>query len=293
MNILLKYLFLITLTSLILTNINCEDSLSATIPSYIEIQKFNYDGNSSTTPPHNLEHESVNISDAWVTMNGNSLGVFEIPCTIPILEDGLHSFDISPGIKVNGIAGTRIKYPFYKKYEKEITLERNSTNLLNPVTSYTDNTNYIYRNEGKFELPGDGTILEAGPLSDTICINQSEIVFQGTKSGAIYLDSINSYFEIRNIEALELELNTFLELNFKSNISFNIGLLIINGSETEIKQELIQIYPSEEWKKIYLDLSPLIGTGNMFSKFKIYFDGSYDNTQANNAIYLDNLKLVF
>ena len=81
-------------------------------------------------------------------------------------------------------------------------------------------------------------------------------------------------------------------MNFKSNINFNVGLIIINESDLEVKKELIQLYPTEEWKKIYLDLAPLISMGNMFSKFKIYFEGYYHNNETNNAIYLDNLKLI-
>ena len=74
--------------------------------------------------------------------------------------------------------------------------------------------------------------------------------------------------------------------------NFNVGLIIINNSEIEDKKELIQLYPSEDWKKIYLDLGPLISMGNIFSKFKIYFEGYYHNTEINNAVYIDNIKLI-
>ena len=138
----------------------------------------------------------------------------------------------------------------------------------------------------------EGNILEASVISDTAHIIQEEIVFQGNKSVAIYLDSINTYFDIRSSDALELTQNTFLELNFKSNINFNVGLVIINNSTIEQKQELIQLYATEEWKKIYLDLSPLISLGNSLSEFKIYLDGNYSNSELKNAVYIDNIKLV-
>ena len=60
----------------------------------------------------------------------------------------------------------------------------------------------------------------------------------------------------------------------------------------EIKEELIQIYPTNEWKKIYLDLYPLLSKGNIYSTFKIYMDGQFDDSVENNAIFIDNLKLV-
>ncbi len=289
-------LFKILTTCFILINTQCNKSLTAEIPSYIEIVNFDYYGNLGSYEEYDTYpngYQSTNITDAWVTMDGQALGVFELPCTIPILDDGLHTFTIYPGIKVNGIAGNRIKYPFYSKFETDIMIERNTTVQISPTTSY-ENTSFDLDPEGQFELPGNGTILTPSTQDGVGAITQTEVVFQGEKSAAIYLDDKNTYFDITNIEALDLNPNTFLELNFKSNIGFNIGLMIIsNDNEFGERKELIQIYPTEDWKKIYLDLSPLIDMGNIFSTFKIYFEGNYDNTKENNAVYLDNIKLVF
>ena len=84
-----------------------------------------------------------------------------------------------------------------------------------------------------------------------------------------------------------------MEFNFKSNINFNVGLIILNDNNLEQQRELIQLYATGNWKKIYLDLGPLISMGNTLSKFKIYFEGYYDNNTIQNSVYLDNLKLVF
>ena len=110
----------ITLFILIFSSINCSKNLIADIPAYIEIKDFNYSDNSENTKPYTLNYHSTKITDAWVTMDGQFLGVFEIPCIIPIhlannLQSSLHSFDIYPGIKVNGISATRAQYPFYEK----------------------------------------------------------------------------------------------------------------------------------------------------------------------------------
>tara|TARA_B100000902_G_C27292699_1_gene908100 strand:- start:46 stop:924 length:879 start_codon:yes stop_codon:yes gene_type:complete len=287
-----NYSIFLSIFTLSLINLNCGDNITAEIPSYIEITKFDYIGNNQSTIPHGQSYNSVNITDAWITMEGQILGVFEIPCIIPVLNEGIYNINISPGIKANGIAGNRIKYPFYEIYQEEIEINNQSITQINPTTKYKTNTQIIYENEGGFEMIAEGNILEASVISDTAHIIQEEIVFQGNKSVAIYLDSINTYFDIRSSDALELTQNTFLELNFKSNINFNVGLVIINNSTIEQKQELIQLYATEEWKKIYLDLSPLISLGNSLSEFKIYLDGNYSNSELKNAVYIDNIKLV-
>ncbi len=287
-----NYSIFLSIFTLSLINLNCGDNITAEIPSYIEITKFDYIGNNQSTIPHGQSYNSVNITDAWITMEGQILGVFEIPCIIPVLNEGIYNINISPGIKANGIAGNRIKYPFYEIYQEEIEINNQSITQINPTTKYKTNTQIIYENEGGFEMIAEGNILEASVISDTAHIIQEEIVFQGNKSVAIYLDSINTYFDIRSSDALELTQNTFLELNFKSNINFNVGLVIINNSTIEQKQELIQLYATEEWRKIYLDLSPLISLGNSLSEFKIYLDGNYSNSELKNAVYIDNIKLV-
>ena len=278
----------ITITSL---NISCNDSLIAEVPSYIEITQFNYYENNI------LNNENAQITDAWVTMDGQNLGTFEIPFRIPILnnetDNNLHSFIIYPGIKVNGISATRIKYPYYERFEINTILEKDSIIHITPSTSYTEQTNrYFSQSESQFE--NGNNILEASLLSDTIPITQSQVVFQGEKSLGIYLEESNNYFHITNAEALNLSDNTFLELNFKSSIGFNVGLMIISNipNVSDQKQELIQLYASDEWKKIYLDLTPLINMGNKNSQYKIYFEGFYDSNQVVNAVYLDNLNLV-
>jgi hypothetical protein len=277
---------------------SCTDNLSAEVPSYIEVNYFDYAGNNSQTLPHPNSYKSTKITDAWVTMDGQIIGNYEIPCKIPILSEGEHSFEISPGIKVNGIAGTRIKYPFYEKYQTDITLSTNESAYILPKTTYKIDSNdpttpsFIFEQKGSFE--NIGTMFEPSSLSDTTVIIQNEVVFQGEYSAAIYLDSKNTYFDVRTnseLDSLTFNTNTFLELDFKSTIDFRVGVVIIN--DIEQKQELIQLYATDTWKKIYLDLKPLVNMGNSTSKFKIYFEGIYDGNIIENNVYLDNLKLVY
>ena len=285
----MKYRNIITYLTFLILLFGCENNFIAETAAYIQIDNFIYQKKNELVDSNN--YNLANITDAWISMDGQVIGNFEIPFTAPVLEEGTHSFDIYPGIKANGISGTRIKYPFYEKFETEITLEKNKIIQIYPETKYKEETLFYFEEQGQFEI--GGTMFEKSSISDTTAIIQSETVFQGEKSAAIYLDSINDYFDIRNIQALTLNINTFLELHFKSNINFNIGIIILSPGNIEEKRELIQIYQTESWKKIYLDLSPLISMGTNLSTFKIYIDGNYDNSKTQNNIYIDNLKLVY
>ena len=92
-----------------------KNQFKAEIPSYIYIESIDLETESFEGS------DSQNLTDAWVTMDGNFLGAFELPCTIPILGDGAHEFRVSSGIKANGISATRIIYPFFQiRYRNNI-----------------------------------------------------------------------------------------------------------------------------------------------------------------------------
>jgi len=88
---------------------------------------------------------------------------------------------------------------------------------------------------------------------------------------------------------MDLAGTTFLELNFKTSTTLNVGVVIIDYPQ-EKKEELIQLHPTNMWKKTYLDITPLINENN-YSSFKIYFEGCNSNNSTEH-IYIDNLKLM-
>ena len=280
---LLFILFIINLTA-------CQKELEADRASYVTIESFNYNTNNNETIPFSNDFESINISDCWVTFNGQFIGAYEMPSNIPVHMSGNINARISPGIKVNGISSNRIIYPFYKEYEisTEINLDQNIE--LYPITEYRDNVDLDDLTGGDFEI---GNILIATEFSDTIPITQTENVFQGNKSCAIYLDTTNHYFLIKNIEPLTFQNYTddiFLELDFKSSIPFRVGLILNNDVST--RQEHMIIYESNDWKKLYLDLSPIIGLGGNLNNYNIYFEADLPDEMSSGFVYLDNLKIV-
>ena len=178
-----------------------KDQFKAEIPSYIHIESIDLETDSFEGS------DSQNLTDAWVTMDGNFLGAFELPCTIPILADGAHEFRVSSGIKANGISATRIIYPFFEicdlfikdgdTYQVSnsniVNLHRDSMVVLKATTSYKENVAFLFVED--FE--DAGTVVETTENSDTSLIrtNIDSLVFEGYGSGEIHLDSNNDFFE--------------------------------------------------------------------------------------------------
>lgn len=69
------------------------------VPSYIHIEKIDV-----STVYELYGSDSHKITDAWVYVDGDLQGIYELPATFPILATGQHTIMVRPGIKLNGIA---------------------------------------------------------------------------------------------------------------------------------------------------------------------------------------------
>ena len=295
----LRYTFLLYILLLYACS---KDKFKADIPSYLRIEQIDLETESYQGT------NSEKITDVWVTMDGTFLGAFELPSTIPILADGEHNFSIYAGVKANGISATRIRYPFYQMCDLHlklvdayqqldgniIQLHRDSTIVVKASTKYSNQTEFLFIED--FE--DAGSVMEASEISDTTIIKSSldSLVFEGYGSGEIHLDSIHDFFEIINAEFISLSslYNTsMLELNYKCNHSFKIGVAVKNpGSDVVNKFESLQINPSEEWNKIYVHTTNQVNLGNSSDLFGVFMGSVKSESTESAWFYFDNIKWI-
>lgn len=265
---------------------------SEPIPAYISIDKITLSTSFSTEGSN-----SQKITDAWVYIDEQLIGCFELPASFPVLYDGSHQIKILPGIKVNGIAATRAPYPFYTPYDTIINNLQKGVNLkLHPVVNYRTNITFNFMED--FENPG--TIISKSPALGVDTVIQrvdfpDPNVFEGTGSGIAYLDNSHTFFE--GISATSYILpksgsNVFLEFNYKCNHEFVVGVFAhgVGGSN---KEAALTFNPSANWNKAYVYLTPVIGRNTTATDFTIFF-GMINPTSADSiAMMLDNIKLVY
>jgi hypothetical protein len=265
------------------------------IPSYIKIDKIDL----TTTPDQGTN--SSKITDAWVYIDEQLVGCFELPATIPILSDGTHKLSINAGIKINGIAATRGPYPFYERYEETIELKRGTISVVTPVVKYMSNLDWNPTKIWQENFENTGIAIDSSPSgSDTNMIHYrvtsgtDPLVFEGQGSGVAYLDQTKTFFECISSTSFILprgDSPVFLELNYKCNYSFVVGLFA-HSSASSVKHKVINVNPSETWNKIYIYMSPEINASGSATDFTIFF-GMLNGTNAPAPyLALDNIKLV-
>ena len=149
----LRYIFLF---GIVLLLFSCKKfNGSQEIPAYLKIEPWtlttNYDVEGAATEA---------ITDAWVYVNGNYLGCYELKshtdghyAMVPILEKGEKTIHLYPGVKQNGRSSTRIQYPFYRPYKFGISLNPGEIQTVAPSTSYysVDSTSVTFKLKEDFE----------------------------------------------------------------------------------------------------------------------------------------------
>ncbi|MBI9068405.1 MAG: hypothetical protein JEZ09_14010 [Salinivirgaceae bacterium] len=254
------------------------------IPAYLEVDSIS------------LSHEinAIGIQDVWVDIDGNSLGVYELPAKFPVAKTGKTKVTLTPGIKVNGINEQRTYYPFYESIELNIDLKPSETVVVNQTTTYTDWTNIAYSQP--FEITHDFSKYEG---SDTSIYIRYEDYFEGGSCGAVYLDSINNSFIIQSpsidIPDLSGAPGMFLELNFKTNTFVRVGYYILSGNEiiTTTPIYIVQLVEKNTWTKLYIDLyNHLIKYNNSGYQYRIFMDGWIGDGKSEALFLLDDLKII-
>lgn len=259
---------------------------SEEIPSYIRIDTIDF----SVIGSQGTDNQS--LVDAWVFVDGQKIGVFELPCTFPILKSGNVDIEVFPGIKLNGISATRAIYPFVNSYKISSQLVQDSVLQIYPTSTYYSNLEF----EIIEDFESGGLTLHASSLSDTSIERTSDPaeVFEGTYSGIIEIDAERPKADIKSVDPFALPQGgayNFIEINFKTNVEVAVGV-IANQGTLSVYHAVMVLNRTDEWKKIYVNLSPIISREALSSSFYIFFRVELPDDVSHGKVYLDNVKLI-
>jgi len=259
------------------------------IPAYIHIDSIGL--NNQNNPEYGSD--SHKITDAWIYIDDQVVGAFELPAKFPVLWKGNHTITIKAGIKVNGMSETRAIYPFYEAYSTTIDFTEGNITTLNPVLTYSSSTEFEW--EESFE--DGGLSLEETSISNAILEKTDSVpeVFEGNFSGIAHLDNAHNFFQCKTINSYELPSGSnpvFLEMNYKTDEEVKIGLLAKSATQTE-QLDILVLNKTDVWKKVYVNLkNAILRTAISPDNFQIFFEAQKTEGVASSGILFDNIKLL-
>ncbi|MEM7104527.1 MAG: hypothetical protein AAF502_15430 [Bacteroidota bacterium] len=254
------------------------------IPSYIHIEPYTL----TTTPFQGSD--SHRITDAWVGVDGQLIGAYFLPATIPVLAEGSTEITIFAGVIENGISATREIYPFFQEQITTVDLAPIEIDTIAPATSYRPEAQFVFIED--FEASNlFGDDLDGNPAS-TMSISSIN-PFEGQSVGRI------SMIDDGNIAAVGTAIRyvlpkdgtpIFLELNYRCEVDFSIGIIGYSGGTGEQVLKLT-LTARDEWNKVYVSLDQEVIAIDA-DQYQIYFQAEKASTENEANVYLDNIKLL-
>jgi hypothetical protein len=229
-------------------------------PSWLEVTEWTLEAN----PELNGEEGQLThkLTDAWVYIDDELIGVFEVPFKIPILKEGLSKIRLYPTIRVNGIAATKMRNEHLEAFEVQAELIQNQTLELNPVTHYKSNVSFWVEDFEDINIK-----LTDDPNTSSAHLNLANDTlkwFNGNYYGRVLLNAQDSMWIAYTNQDQQLSIP-------------------MNKSPLNMLR----------WKKIYILLSEVITAGPNNSNYIQAFKAFYDANISNNLILIDNIKVVY
>lgn len=262
------------------------------VASYLYIPKINL-----TVGPTQGTSASE-ILDAWVYVNDQPLGVFGLPCLVPILESGEQKITIYAGIKDDGINESRNKYAFYQPYIKTINLQPGIIDTLNgadaPTVSYYPGSDIEIWNEN-FDDASVNFVAETNSDAGITYIDDSVNAYEGGGMGKIELTGSMTFARVYTSQTFLLPKAgkpVYVEINYKTNNTMAVGIKATNGTEVKYVDNTI-IKPSNGlWKKMYVNLREAV-SNQAGTQFNFIITVSKDDGITTVENFIDNFKVVY
>lgn len=258
------------------------------VPAFLYIEPFEF-----STDPGTEGSSSANILEVWVTVNGDFLGVYTLPASVPVLASGMTNVRLDAGIHDNGIRSTPNIYPFYEAFVQDIELAPNETDTLRPTTSYRSNVRFAFIED--FE---NGSRIFTEQIEGQNGLTSSnDVIFEGNQSGEITLTVANDLVQLGTAQIYAGLADTsplvYLEMDYRSDVPVVWGVWGFNSNNSG--DVLLQpgFRGRSDWNKIYFDLSLLILEGNFLGHRIVLQAALPSGSSLEEAkVYLDNIKLV-
>ncbi|MEZ4722665.1 MAG: hypothetical protein R2813_12390 [Flavobacteriales bacterium] len=271
------------------------------IPAYIQIDSFKVVDNLNAIEG-SLSHD---IRDAWVYVDDQPIGVYQLPAKFPVLaSNGTHKLTIGPGIYVSLSSGLRDNYLYYNAHiDKAFELTSGKTIQLTPITSYRDpNDLYTYVLSEDFEnIYSEADTFNNSDVALTIT-RDSSLVYEGTGSGIVKLSSDKQrvYVKTPSVEIPNGSKNVFFEFDFFTDYFVDVGLHINNDQTQDQNISILTLKPTTDgegekpWKKAYVGLDASIDLATNPFDYYIYFNVlEAENSIGSGKFMLDNFKFCY
>lgn len=267
------------------------------IPSYVHIDSL-------TVQASSLQGNSVHdIRFINAFVDGEPLGVFELPATIPVLKDGKHLFTITPAVALNGSNNQLAQHTSFLPTDSSLLLTRGKVvTYSNPLLKFRTNAEFVWLED--FEDNSSSVSAVSKATEDTTFIDESAFDLNGRFSGKskVYHAKIApsdsfKYLDLASFKAFSNLPNNatdvYLEFDILSDIPVQLALKRSNSTGSTYIPYLYIYGTDKIWKRFYVNLNYETGGQPAGSTYQIFFSSDIGASSTEHIIQLDNIRLSF
>lgn len=264
-------------------------------PSYLHISEFILENNTDVDYGQ-LTH---GFMDAYVYANDdNLLGVFPIPCTLPLNLEGVYQLRIVPAVRTNGQSGAKNQYALVEPYIEMVNFTRLDTLFVQPTTKYYSTTQVWYEDfeDAALQIQSSGlSMVDMEKSNDPSILTERN----GNFFGYVSLNSDIILWDATTSADWSLAPNqqlAYIELDFYNTSSIQTGIRAQNQGGVNNWQHVL-IFPQKPeevtWKKMYLDIKPFLSAAGPGNTFRLMLSAIISSEDTEAFVAIDNIKLVY
>ena len=256
------------------------------IPGFLYIEPFTL-----TTDPETEGTNSSKITEGWVFVNGDFLGVYSLPALVPVLVEGQAEVRVEAGVKENGVSLTPDINPFYEPYRITLNVAPTQIDTLRPTTSYVNLTRFGFIED--FEDP-DTRVFGDSIIGGQLFARTQSNAFEGQYSGSLLLTKDTPLLELATTAnwsgLLDRGVYVYLEVNYRSEAPVIFGIIAPESGNYNRYYDP-GFVPKDGWNKIYFNLAPII-FNSQEEEYQLSFQALLPTGQDSARVWMDNIKLV-
>lgn len=259
--------------------------------------------NSASLETTELQGQNTSaITEAWVAVNNEEIGTYQIPGIIPIPSGEDIEITIFPGVRKNDRIDESVRYPMYQEIKLILDIKSEKIDSLDLIYHYKDNVNIALLED--FEK-GNGFLNNLDTAQSTVSkiINVNSTNDQhGSFIGTFTLDEFKNHIFLGH-KTLTGDLKkgkspVWLEIDSKSEHIFSLILRGFRPNQSETRDEIARIFPTDttikdEWGKTYFDLTEVINTRRL-DVYELVIFSIFEHTDEKQKVefQLDNIKIL-
>ena len=280
-NDLLVFLLLATLLA-----VGCQEDL-AMPPAYVLVEGFEL-----STP--GVGGGRGDITEVWAFAGDEYLGAFPLPARIPVYLAGPTDMRFQPGVRRNGIRAQPDQYEFYEAPRRTLDLTPGQSIGLGTLpTGYRSDVRFGFVES--FE-PGASRVFTESIEGTELLGATVDCVSSGERSGRLLLTEANATVAIASDVAIS-DLFTerpyvWLEVDVKSDAPVVWGVMGMDAQGFPVREFDPGSRPTEEWTKIYFELTEVIAAANV-ETLRVFFFANLPEGATEAEVFLDNVRLLY